>query len=68
MKTLEQCSCGTLMPFRYGPMVIDFSIRKQRPHPRLDGRDEYVGHYECTMCHKLWVTTTLKRFRRHHVV
>jgi len=67
MKDIEMCTCGDWMHFQAGAININFGALKQRPH-RTDAGGTYVGHYECTHCGKLWVTTTLKRFKRGHVV
>ncbi len=67
MKDIERCSCGQDMICQRGDIRIFFGANKRQPH-RLDDGGLYVGHYQCSRCDKLWVTTTLKRFRPSHVI
>ena len=67
MKDIERCSCGQDMIFQRGTLHINFGANKRRPH-RLDAGGTYVGHYCCSACGKLWVTTTMKRFKESHVI
>lgn len=67
MKDIERCSCGMDMVFQHGDIRINFNANKQRLH-QLDTGGLYIGHYSCHNCGKLWITTTLKRFRRSHVL